>query len=90
MASSDDPRIARARHWGPAAGTKFRRDSYRAYSPDWTHDHCVGCGVTIAAYAGPDFLHEGFGAISEGAEEEWVCSDCFKAIAAELGWTDAN
>ena len=88
MASGDDPRIERACHWGPATGARFRRKAYRAHGPDWMHDHCVGCGITIAEYAGPGYLHEGFVAITEAAEEEWVCPDCFKAIAPSLGWTD--
>ena len=87
MANSDDPRIERARIWGPAIGTKFRRQAYRAHSRDWTHDHCVGCGVTFAEYAGPGYLHEGFVAITAEAEEEWACPDCFETISGSFGWT---
>jgi len=72
-------------------GQAFMWKPYRAYSAEWTHDHCAACMAKVAEpETEPDALHEGW-AISagyeRGAEYEWVCADCFKLLEQTLSWT---
>lgn len=43
-------------------GQSFVRKPYKAYRPDWEHDHCAVCGAKLMGQGagGEDTLHEGF------------------------------
>jgi hypothetical protein len=76
-------------------GQSFVRKSYKAYRPDWEHDHCAVCGVKLmepgAEHA--DVVHEGYAttpAYEHGADYEWVCAECFSASQDVMRWTDAT
>ena len=76
-------------------GQCFVRKPYKAYRPDWEHDHCAVCGVKIAEpnVAGDDVIHEGFATTSEyerGEDYEWVCAECFVASKEAMRWTDGT
>jgi hypothetical protein len=74
-------------------GASFVRKPYRAYRPDWEHDHCAACWVAFAVPGGDDrdVLHEGYATTDSfirGADYEWVCTPCFKEFAAEMAWVE--
>ena len=51
-------------------GATFVKLRYRVASPDWDHDHCLGCWAKFVApdYAGEDeVLHEGYVTYTEAA-----------------------
>lgn len=71
---------------------EFSWRAYRAFAPDWDHDHCAACGVKLAEAGsqGADTIHEGYATTEKyagGAEYEWVCRPCFELFAARMGWT---
>lgn len=76
-------------------GQSFVRKSYRAYRPDWEHDHCAVCGVTFAeeALQGEAIIHDGYATTSNykhGEDYEWVCVDCFRASKNAMDWKDVT
>ena len=65
---------------------------YRQPSPEWDHDHCLGCGATFSELDSPEYLQHGYttGAeYSHGKEYEWICSQCFADLAQFMDWTAA-
>jgi hypothetical protein len=76
-------------------GVRFERKAYRAYSPEWDHDHCAACWVRLAEpeLGCTDAVHEGYATCDDfirGAEYEWVCPACFEAFAERMAWIDAT
>ncbi|RZJ19171.1 MAG: hypothetical protein EON91_02065 [Brevundimonas sp.] len=72
-------------------GQAFAFKAYRAYSPEWTHDHCAACMIELAEVETvPDALHEGWAisaAYEHGEAYEWVCAECFERLETTLTWT---
>jgi len=78
-------------------GAKFVRKPYRAYRPDWEHDHCAGCWARLiepgVEIEGEPSLHEGYAVTEEyprGADYEWVCPSCFAEFGQDMGFVDVT
>ncbi len=70
---------------------RLQRLTYRAWSPEWDHDHCSACMAKFAEFDGPDLQREGYATCSDfakGAEYEWVCVTCFDELKDAMGWTE--
>ncbi|MBO9534653.1 MAG: hypothetical protein J7513_16895 [Solirubrobacteraceae bacterium] len=81
-------------------GTSWQLKLYRAWRPNWEHDHCVMCWAKLAE---PGFseahreLTESDGAVlargytttaehPAGAGYHWLCEACFADFKEEFGW----
>jgi len=76
-------------------GQSFVRKPYKAFRPDWEHDHCAVCGLKLmeAGAEVKNTLHEGYAITSDyqhGEDYEWVCAECFDASKDVMGWKDAT
>lgn len=92
---ADDWRLDNLKMWPELRGLSWVRKPYSAYRPDWDHDHCAACNKTLAELGveGEYLVHEGYATTSDyekGADYEWVCSDCFRDIQAEMRWTEVS
>jgi len=90
---ADDWRLEHLETQPYLRGVAFVRKQYRAYRPDWAHDHCAGCWTKLAepGVGLKDAISEGFAttdAYIRGAEYEWVCPDCFALFSEPMGWVD--
>jgi hypothetical protein len=61
------------------AGQRFQFSTYVHPSPEWDHEHCVGCwekisDVTEAA--------QRTGYVNDN--DEWICANCFAMFKCEL------
>lgn len=95
MQMSDDWRAEVLETLPYLRGHRFVRKPYKAYRPDWEHDHCAVCGVTLAepTVEGDDVLHEGYAITSDyehGADYEWVCAECFAESKDVMGWKNVS
>ena len=59
-------------------GQKLLHQHYETYRPDWDHDHCAFCSVTIdnstpLAYCTTNHYH-------------WICENCFKDFKDLFQW----
>jgi hypothetical protein len=53
------------------------------YSEEWDHDHCEYCWAKFME-SGKDVLTEGY---ATEDDYQWVCSECFRDLRDEMGWT---
>ena len=72
-------------------GVRVERRIYRAYSPEWDHDHCAACWKKFveAGAPGDEVAHEGYATCSDyihGAEYDWACIPCFQEFAEAMEW----
>jgi SRSO17 transposase len=84
MARMSDWRIDLARHTKSAA-LYFRK--YARYSEQWDHDHCEACTATFIESGPAGTLTEGY---ATADNYRWICSDCFRDLKDEMGWTLAD
>jgi hypothetical protein len=73
-------------------GARLQRRQWQQWSENWDRDHCSGCNVKFASFAGPDVIHEGYTICSDyvhGAGYDWLCPQCFADLKDEMGWTEA-
>lgn len=92
---STDWRLKRLQDQEYLHGVSFVRKPYRAYRPDWDHDHCVGCWQKLVepGVAAEDAIHEGYATTDEferGEDYWWVCPTCFDAFAPAMAWRDVT
>lgn len=92
---SKDWRLERLESQEYLRGVSFARKMYRAYRPEWEHDHCAACWQKLVELGGTaeGAVHEGYATTAEydrGAEYEWVCVPCFEAFAHEMDWRDVT
>jgi hypothetical protein len=90
---SKDWRLERLESQEYLRGVSFARKMYRAYTPEWEHDHCAACWQKLVEPGVPadDAVHEGYATTDEydrGAEYEWVCVPCFETFARDMDWRD--
>lgn len=64
-------------------GAVFIARTYVPPRPDWDHDHCEFCYVTLSTHEGD--LREGYA--TEDAYR-WVCATCFADFREEFGWIE--
>lgn len=64
-------------------GARLRLATYSQPRPDWDHDHCAFCTVTIMEGDHPDTLQEAY--VTEDGQH-WVCPSCFEAFKERFAW----
>ena len=64
-------------------GVTLQWRTYRAFRPDWEHDHCEFCWAKFAESEGEEFVRAGF---ATADEKKWVCRVCFEDFQPEFGW----
>ena len=87
MAQMDDWRLYSVNTFEDSG---YNSRKYKAYSEEWTHDHCAPCWATFSELDGPKIVHEGYATTDDykhGAEYDWVCVPCFSELREILDWT---
>ncbi|MBV9992723.1 MAG: hypothetical protein JOZ72_15695 [Alphaproteobacteria bacterium] len=89
----DDWRLQHLRTQPYLRGVRFTKKPYKAYRPDWDHDHCAACWTKFAEHDvdHEPTLREGFATTEDyarGEDYDWVCSVCFGLFRDEMEWVE--
>jgi len=81
MVQEADWRYENAKKWD---GAKLVWTAYKSPTPEWDHDHCVGCWQKFAEVGDPpDVIYAGY----RTEDDDWVCPECFSDLGEQLHWT---
>ena len=64
-------------------GAHLHRESDRAPSAEWDHDHCEFCWAKFMNEPAPDALRERY---TTPNRYHWICATCVRDFAEEFGF----